>query len=67
MSIFSTIKVIAMQKNISIYRIEHDLELPNGIIRRWNVSDPSATNLQKVADYLGVTSTYILNKSKEGE
>lgn len=67
MSIYSTIKMIATKNEVSIYRIEHDLNFPNGIIRRWNKSDPSATNLQKVADYLGVTTTFILNRSKEKE
>lgn len=65
MSVYTAVKNIARQKETSIYRIEHDLEFSNGSIRRWNHSMPSADRLQAVADYLGVTSTYILNKSRE--
>lgn len=64
MSIYSAIKEIANQKEISIYRIEQDLNLSNGLISKWNKSVPKADKLQEVADYLGVTSAYILNKSK---
>lgn len=64
MSIYSAIKEIAGKKDVSIYQIERDLNLSNGIISKWNKSIPKADKLQEVADYLGVTSAYILNKSK---
>ncbi|HIX01360.1 MAG TPA: helix-turn-helix domain-containing protein [Candidatus Ligilactobacillus excrementigallinarum] len=64
MSIFTTIKQLANKKDISIYKIEHDLNLANGSISKWNKSDPTATTLQKVASYLGVTTDFILNQSK---
>ncbi|GAX06987.1 transcriptional regulator [Secundilactobacillus pentosiphilus] len=67
MEVYSAIKVIARQRNISIYRIEHDLGLTSGIISKWDNAMPSADKLQAVSDYLGVTSAYILNKSKEIE
>lgn len=67
MSVYSAIQDIAKQQNISIYRIEKDLGFPNGIIGKWNHSVPGAAKLQVVADYLGVTSAYILNKSKDQE
>lgn len=64
MSIYSAIKEIAKKRDVSIYRIERDLNLSNGIISKWDDSIPKADKLQEVADYLGVTSAYILNKSK---
>ncbi|MCT2899685.1 MULTISPECIES: helix-turn-helix domain-containing protein [Lentilactobacillus] len=67
MTVYSAIKGIASSKGVSIYRIEHDLEFTNGLISKWNKSIPSAVKLQAVADYLGVTTTFILNKSKEEE
>ncbi|HEQ2096295.1 TPA: helix-turn-helix transcriptional regulator [Streptococcus pyogenes] len=48
------IKAIASEKNISIYRIERDLSLSNGVISKWNKSIPSVTTLKSVADYLRV-------------
>jgi len=65
MAIYSAVREIASKKNMSIHSIEKDLKLSNGTISKWNKSNPSAFNLQKVADYLGVTSTYLLNKSRE--
>lgn len=65
MSVYSAVKDIANKKGKSIRQIEVDLEFGNGVISKWNKSVPAADRLQAVADYLGVTSSYILNKSKE--
>lgn len=53
--LYDKIKNIAEQKNISIYRIEKDLNLSNGSIRKWNSSIPLSQTLKKVADYLNVS------------
>jgi len=53
--LYDKIKNIAEQKNISIYRIEKDLDLSNGSIRKWNSSIPLSHTLKKVADYLNVS------------
>ena len=58
--IYDTIKDVAANQGISIYRIEKDLEFPNGLISKWNKSTPSASNLAKVAKYLGVTTEKLL-------
>lgn len=65
MTIYSAIQRIANSKGLSIYQIERDLNLSNGNIGKWNKSMPRADKLQSVADYLGVTTTFILNKAKE--
>lgn len=53
--LYDKIKNLAEQKNISIYRIEKDLDLSNGSIRKWNSSIPLSQTLKKVADYLNVS------------
>ena len=53
--LYDKIKNIAEQKNISIYRIEKDLDLSNGSIRKLNSSIPLSQTLKKVADYLNVS------------
>ena len=53
--LYDKIKNIAEQKNISIYRIEKDVDLSNGSIRKWNSSIPLSQTLKKVADYLNVS------------
>lgn len=65
MSIYSVVQDIASQRKVSIYRIEQDLGLSNGRISKWDLSEPQASALQRVANYLGVTSAYILDKAKE--
>lgn len=67
MKIYSVVKKIANNKNVSIYRIERDLSLTEGSLSHWDNSIPGADKLQMVADYLGVTSSFILNKSKEDQ
>lgn len=53
--LYDKIKNIAEQKDISIYRIEKDLDLSNGSIRKWNSSIPLSQTLKKVAGYLNVS------------
>lgn len=53
--LYDKIKKIAKENNISIYRIEKDLDLSNGSIRKWNSSIPLSQTLKKVADYLNVS------------
>ena len=67
MKIYDTVKRLSSEKNISVYRIERDLGLANGAISKWNRQIPNALRLQEVADYLGVTSSYILNEARKDD
>lgn len=67
MSVYAAIKGIANERKISVYKIERDLQLTNGVISHWDKSMPRADSLQSVADYLGVTSSFILNKARNRE
>lgn len=60
--LYDKIKNIAEQKNISIYRIEKDLDLSNGSIRKWNSSIPLSQALKKVADYLNVSIDKLMDE-----
>lgn len=64
MTVYDAVKRLASQRGLSIYRIERDLQLSNGSIRRWNSSMPAADTLTRVAKYLGTTVEDILNKSR---
>lgn len=65
MSLYSAIKIVANQNGKSIYQIEKDLKLSNGLISKWNKSVPRADSLQKVADYLGVTTQYLFSLARK--
>ena len=58
--IYDTIKDVAANQGISIYRIEKDLEFPNGLISKLNKSIPSESCLSKVDIYLGVKTEKLL-------
>ena len=65
LSVYSTIRKIAQKRNVTIYQIEHDLQLSNGMISKWDKSMPRADALQSVADYLGVTTQYLFNLARK--
>lgn len=67
MSIYSAVKSLAADQGKSIYKIEHDLNLSNGTISKWNKSVPQVNRLQAVADYLGVSIPYLLRLSEDDE
>ncbi|MEG0732393.1 MAG: helix-turn-helix transcriptional regulator [Vagococcus sp.] len=66
--LYKKIKELALKMDTSIYRIEKDCGLSNGLIGKWgNTANqkPSAEALLKVAKYLGTTVEELLNKNKE--
>ncbi|KFN87454.1 hypothetical protein H702_07290 [Streptococcus equinus JB1] len=63
--LYEVIKKKASDKKVSIYKIEKDLDLSNGSIRKWNNSVPSAITLSKVASYLGVSVEELLEDKNE--
>lgn len=65
MSFYTAVKKVADQNHKSIYQIEHDLQLSNGMISKWNKSMPRADALQDVADYLGVTTQFLFKLARE--
>lgn len=65
LKIYNAVKDISAQNGISIYKIEKELGYSNGSISKWNRQIPNALRLQEVADFLGVTSSYILNKARK--
>lgn len=67
MSLYTAIKKVAVQNHKSIYQIEHDLQLSNGMISKWDRSMPRADSLQNVADYLGVTTQFLFKLARENK
>lgn len=61
--IFTIISGLCKQNGISVSRLEKECGLGNATVRRWDTSSPSADNLKRVADYLGVSIDYLLSES----
>ena len=65
MSLYTAVKKVATKNHKSIYQIEHELQLSNGMISKWDKSMPRADALQNVADYLGVTTQFLFKLARE--
>ena len=59
-NIFDNISKLCEQQYISIYRLEKQAGIGNGVIARWKTSSPTVENLMSVADALGVDITELL-------
>lgn len=65
---YQKIKDLCEKKNISVYRLEKELNLSTGSVSKWGESIPRADTLSKVANYLNVSIEYLLesiNDDKE--
>lgn len=65
MGLYEKIKLLAKERKISIRKLEEDLGYGNGTIRRWDVATPGVDKIQKVADYFGVSTDYLLGRTDE--
>lgn len=53
--ILENIRRLCSQKPVSIAKLERETGIGNGTINRWDRVSPSIDNVQKVADYFGVS------------
>lgn len=58
--LYDNIKKMCERKEVSVGRIEKDLNFSNGCICKWNENEPGIRKVKKVADYLGVTIEELL-------
>ncbi len=49
------IQALCKRKNITLARLEKDLNFGNGTIRRWDSSSPSIDKIMEVANYFKVS------------
>lgn len=58
---YSKIKQMCDEKEITITALERKLGLGRRTIAKWQESSPTVDNLKKVADYFGVSIEYFLD------
>jgi transcriptional regulator with XRE-family HTH domain len=63
MDLFDKIKDLCSTRDISISRLEQETQLANGSIKKWKHSYPSSDRLQKVAEYFGVSTDFLLGRT----
>lgn len=64
MTILDKIRELANLRQVSLAEIERKAGLSSGSITKWDKSSPSAEKLEKVAEYLGVSMDYLLNRTE---
>ena len=63
--LLENIRRLCSKKPVSIAKLERATGIGNGTIRRWDKSSPSIENVQKVADYFGVTVNDLLSTNNK--
>lgn len=65
MSLYDNVKQAAKSKGYSINRLEQELGFARSYISKFKTITPSADKIQKIADFLGVSSEYLLTGEEE--
>ncbi|EGO8565465.1 TPA: helix-turn-helix transcriptional regulator [Enterococcus faecalis] len=63
MMLFDRVKELCKKKGISISELESNVGFGKNTIYKWKNQSPKAETLQKVADYFGVTTDYLLGRT----
>ena len=66
MTLNERIVELCQKKGISQSQLERDLGIAKGSVTKWKTKEPRPSTLRKVADYLNVSVTYLMN-SEEAE
>lgn len=65
MGLYENIRDLAKTKGISINKLEKELGFARSSISKFNKNTPGTDKIEKIADYLGVSTDIILGKSIE--
>jgi transcriptional regulator with XRE-family HTH domain len=67
LSLTERIKYLASQKKENFTSIERALGFGQGTIRRWDTSNPSVDKLIKLANFLSVSTDWLLGMEREAD
>lgn len=67
MNILERIQELASERDVSIKRIERECGMGNGTIRKWGTQSPSIENVRKVANYLHVSLSCLIDEEDVGK
>ncbi|SBO16275.1 helix-turn-helix domain-containing protein [Carnobacterium divergens] len=64
MLLYERISELAKKQGVSVPQLSENLGLSRNAIYQWKTSSPKADTLQKVADYFGVSTDYLLGRDE---
>lgn len=67
MTLLTKIKMLCVQNNTTVSKLEKELEFGNGTISRWDNATPSGDRLAKVADHFNVSVDYLLGREESDQ
>ena len=67
MGIYERIQEKTTEKGISIKKLEQEVGIGNGIIKRWNTSSPQCNKILLVANYLQVSLDWLVTGKNSEE
>lgn len=65
MTMYDRIEGLRKTKKISQGRLEKELGFSNGSVSKWKNSTPTMERMQKLADYFGVSISYLVTGNEE--
>lgn len=63
MNVFDRIKYLADKQGISVSKVALDLGFSENLFYQWKKASPKSDRLEKVADYFGVSTDYLLGRT----
>ena len=60
--LYDQILILCGKYGISIARLERELNMGNGTVRKWKTAKPTAQNLLRVAGYFGIPAEALLGQ-----
>ncbi|EME3544407.1 helix-turn-helix transcriptional regulator [Enterococcus faecium] len=63
MMLFERVKDLAKKRNKNLKQVAEEIGLSENAFYKWKNQSPKAETLQKVADYFGVTTDYLLGRT----
>lgn len=67
MTLFDRIKYLSKQRDKSLQEVAIELGFSENVFYYWKKASPSTDKLQKVADYFGVSTDYLLGRENVPE
>ncbi|EQA3607315.1 helix-turn-helix domain-containing protein [Enterococcus faecalis] len=61
--LFERVKDLAKKRNKNLKQVAEEIGLSENAFYKWKNQSPKAETLQKVADYFGVTTDYLLGRT----